>query len=129
MGDLVDSVGLGDQLGQAQKLFGLFGHLGQAGQPFPQAEGMGEHPGKLLFAVQEDPVVGHEHVVEDHEAFDVLVHLRTVGIGSVILGARAEADVHDLDARGIHGNRAGDRVILFADLHGLGRNDQQFVPV
>ena len=60
-------VGLGDQLGQADQLVGLADHRDGAAQPLPQAEGVGEHRRVLSVAVQEHPLVGHEHVIEHHE--------------------------------------------------------------
>ena len=96
-----------------------------AGEPLHQ------HAGKLRLPVEEDPVVGHEHIVEDGQGLHAAelavahVHLAALQLPGV---AGLAADDHG-DAWGVHGYGEGDGVVLILRLHGLGGHDDDLVRV
>ncbi len=64
--DPVDAVRLGDELGHPDQQVTKARHVGHPVDPFPQPERVGDRGGQLDLAVEEHPVVGHVHVIEDH---------------------------------------------------------------
>ena len=62
---VLDAVGLGQQRGQADLSFEPGAAVDDARRPLPQTEGVGQDGRLLDLAVEEDPLVGHEDVVED----------------------------------------------------------------
>ena len=92
----------------------------------PKAQGVGEHRGQLGMAVEEDPLVGHEHVVEDHEAVG---HVLAAGDREtpLVLVPRRVVDVDDLHAGRIGRDHAGDRIVVLAGLHRLCRDGHKFM--
>ena len=96
-----------------------------AGEPLHQ------HAGEVILAAHKDALVGHEHVVKDHQGLHTAkftvahVHLAALQLTGV---AALAADDHK-DAVGVHGHGEGHRVVLVLSLHGLGGHDDDLVAV
>ena len=94
-------------------------------------EALHHHAGKLGLAVEEDALVGHEHVVKDGEG----LHAAELGVAHVHLAALPLAGVAALaaddhvQALAVHGHGEGDGVILVVGTHGDGGHDDDLVGV
>jgi len=101
-----EPVRLGDQLREADELIGLLDERGQPAEPLPEPERVREHRRVARLAVEEDPLVRHEHVVEYHEALGRVMPARHREI-ALVLVTRCIRRVDDLHARRVHRNHAG----------------------
>ena len=96
-----------------------------AGKPLHQ------HPSKLSLAIEEDPLVGHEHVVENGQGLYTAelgiahVHLTALPLPGVTTLA---ADNH-VNALAVYGHSEGHRVVLVVRAHGDGGHHDDLVAV
>ena len=121
-----EAVGLGDELGQADEQVAAVGHAVQAAEALPQAERVGEHRRLGDLAVEEDPLVRDEHVVEHHEPLRVVVGAGDREVADVLVARRVRR-VDDLHAGRVDRDHRRDGVVVLAVLHRLGRDGQQLV--
>ena len=99
--DASSAVGLGDELRQPDQFVCFLYESRQSAETLPQAQRMGEHCGVVRLAVEEHALMGHEHVVEDHEALGIVVLARHGKRPRVIVAGRV-GGVDDLDAWSVH---------------------------
>jgi hypothetical protein len=71
-----EAVRLGHELREPDELVRLLGEGGEPAEPLPEPERVREHRCVSGLAVEEDALVRHEDVVEDHEALGQVVAAR-----------------------------------------------------